>query len=261
MFKDNEMQRRYDSIVDQDLCKIFREFSRKCKRGQIAVLSRFSGESGLSLLKERAREKGYVLGTKMHVQQGMKVADIGTIEFVAEPTISVPRGEVYVDGKKRRKWEKLENPMLRGFGAEMCLLGWSKFSGMTCTDIALKLRDGAGIEDIIAKSRKEAGPKAAVAVLCNGTPMPIKEALEVSCVPYFEYVNKMRGVDETCRQSVFDELAERHKDEARRGVARRFGRIWLSVSEDDFGIVRSIAEHRSVSDQEALHILIDEGGY
>lgn len=261
MFKDNEMQRRYDSIVEQDLCKIFREFSRKCKREQIVMHPRFSGESGLSLLKGRAREKGYVLGTKIHVQQGMEVADISTIEFVVEPTISIPRGDVYVDGKKRRKWEKLKNPILRGFGVEMCLLGWSKLSRMTCTDIASKLRDGAGIEDIIAKSRKAAGAKAALTVVCNGTPMPIKAALEVSCVPYFEYVNKMRGVDENCRQSVFDELAERHKDEARRGVARRFGRIWLSVSEDDFGIVRSIAKHRSVSDREALHFLINEGGY
>lgn len=265
IFKDSEMQKRYNGIVDRDLGKIFHEFTIRCKRERIFMLHGFSGESGLSLLRERAREMGYVLGTKIHLRQGMNVADISTIEFVAEPTISIRRGEVYVDGEKRRKWEKLKNPMLCGFGVEMCLLGWSKFSGVTCTDIASKLRDGAGIEEIIAKAttgkmRKAASRKDAT-VVCNGAAMPVKEALEAACVPYFEYVGKMRGADETSRQSVFDELAERHKGEARRGVMRHFGRIWLSVSEDDFGIVQSIAKHRSIPEQEALHLLVNEGGY
>ena len=266
IFEDHELQERYDGIVDRDLGKIFHEFTIRCKRERIAMLPRFSGKSGLSLLKERAQKKGYVLGTKIHLQQGMDVADISTIEFVAEPTISIRRGEVYVDGEKRQKWEKLKNPMLCGFGVEMCLLGWSKFSGMTCTDIASKLRDGAGIEEIIAKAtigkmRKAVSQKTTATVEYNGAAMPIKEALEAACVPYFEYVGKMRGVDEICRQSVFDELAERYKDGARRGVMRHFGRIWLSVSEDDFSIVQSIAKHRSIPEQEALHLLVNDGGY
>lgn len=262
IFKDDEMQKRYERIVERDLEKIFYEFSERCKRERIIIHPRFSGESGLSLLKEYAIKKGYVLGSKIHLLQGFVVADINTIEFCVEQTVSIRRGDVYIDGKRRRKWEKLKNPMLQGFGVEMCLLGWSKFSGMTCTDISAKLKDGICIEDIIFKTSKSvSATTSATTVICNGIQVPIKKALEISCIPYFEYVNKMRGVDETCRQSVFDELSEQHKDKARRGVMRHFGRIWLSVSEDDFSIIQSIANHRSISEQEALHFLIDEYNY
>ena len=254
-FKDNEMQMRYDSIADRDLKKIFLEFSERCKREKIVQLPRFSGESGLALLKERAMEKGYVLGTKIHLQQGMNVADIGTIEFMVEPTISIMRGSVYIDGKKRRKWEKMNNPMLSGFGVEMCLLGWSKFIGLTCTDISAKLKEGISIDDMISLRKKTNDTRK---VICNGKPMAVREALKLYCIPYFEYMKKMRGVDEASRQSVFDELSEKHKCESQRGVLKHFGRTWLSISEDDYSIIQSIATNHAITEQQALHLLITE---
>ena len=252
-FKDNEMQMRYDRIADRDLQKIFSEFSFKCKREKIAILPRFSGEQGLALLKERAKEMGYVLGSKIHLQRGINIVDISTIEFVVKP-ISIRDGDVFIDGKKRRNWKKLENPMLSGFGVEMCLLGWSKFSGITCTDISKKLNEGIGIEEILGRKRPQGGKT----IMYNGSSMPIREALKAACIPLFEYVSKMRRVDETSSQSVFDELAKKHKTEAQCGVLRHFDRIWLSVSEDDFCVIQSIGKHRAITEQQALHLFITE---
>lgn len=257
VFKDSEMQMRYESIVDRDLEKIFDEFSRKCKREQITMLPRFSGEKGVSLLKERAQDKGYVLGSKIHLQNGMDIADIETVDFVVEPSISISRGSMIVDGKWKRKWEKLPNPMLCGLGVEMCLLGWSKFIGLTCTDISAKLKEGISIDDMISLRKKTNDTRK---VICNGKPMAVREALKLYCIPYFEYMNmlKMRGVDEASRQSVFDELAEKHKCESQRGVLKHFGRTWLSISEDDYSIIQSIATNHAITEQQALHLLITE---
>ena len=51
IFKDNEMQERYNRIADRDLEKIFYEFVGRCKREQILVLPVFSDENGLSVLR------------------------------------------------------------------------------------------------------------------------------------------------------------------------------------------------------------------
>ena len=256
IFKDNEMQERYNRIADRDLEKIFYEFVGRCKREQILVLPVFSGENGLSVLRRYAMEKGYDLGKKIHVKKGMVVADINTIEFVIEPNIVVSRGWGYENGKKKKQWERMANPKLSCFGVEMCLLGWSKFSGVTCTEISGKLNEGIGIEEIISGRRKHNGGNT---VMCNGISMPIREALKTSCIPYWNYANEMRGKKDTasCRQSVFDKLAELHKDEAQRGVMRHFNRTWLSVSEDDFAVIQSMAERQKITEQEMLHLLIN----
>ena len=254
-FDNEEMQNRYNRIADKDIEKIFYEFMNKATKDQsLIILSGFSGEKGVALLKERANAKGYVLGMKMRLRQGFCVVDINTIDFVVEPSISIPRGYGYVDGKKQRKWDKMKNPVLSCRGVEMCLLGWSKFSGISCTKIHEELEAGNSLDELVFNKRM---PKRKT-VFCNGVEMPIFDALKESCIPRFEYVSKMRGVDPSDTQSVFEELAEKHREEAQRGVARRCGRIWIAVSDEDFGIVQSASARQSVTEQEALHSFISE---
>lgn len=253
-FDDEEMQNRYNRIADKDIDKIFYEFMNKAKKDRLYILPGFSGEKGVALLKEHAKAKGYVLGMKMSLRQGFCVVDISTIDFVVEPSISIPRGYGYVGGKKQRKWDKMKNPVLSCRGVEMCLLGWSKFSGISCTEIHEELEAGNNLDDLVFQKKT---PKRKT-VVCNGETMHVFDALEASCVPRFEYVGKMRGVDPSDAQSVFEELAEKHREEAQRGVARRYGRIWIAVSDEDFGIVQSASARQSVTEQEALHSFISE---